>query len=281
MYACFHSVGLHERPLSEAIGIVADANYSALELNAETLPWAAPHITPEADMDERRAVKEACAARGLKIAAIGAKIGMVDEDPSRRATAIAFVKGCIDLAVDVGAPFVHTLSGPQGTSTSRADSWRWLAEAIEKTADYAQEKHIELGIEAIAGHLFRSVDDYHQLYADLPGIPFMVNFDPSHLVVQGEDARRVPDELGDRIRHVHLKDGKGRYPDFAFPPLGEGLIDFSDLVSRLRAVGYSGALSVEYEAQVYGYSRSETEIVMNEKAFCDRLGIADGALALG
>ena len=55
MYSCFHSVGLPDRTLPEAIAMVADAGYAAIELNAETLPWAPAHITPEADMQDAAA----------------------------------------------------------------------------------------------------------------------------------------------------------------------------------------------------------------------------------
>ena len=102
-------------------------------------------------------------------------------------------------------------------------------------------------------------------------MPFKVNFDPSHLIVQDEDPMRVVRELGDAIVHVHLKDGKGLYPDFSCPPLGEGRIDFPALVGGLRDAGYAGALSVEYEAQVYGYRESEDEILRKGRAFCDPL----------
>ena len=100
---------------------------------------------------------------------------------------------------------------------------------------------------------------------------FWVNFDPSHIIVQGDEPARIPDELGDKIRHVHLKDGDGRFPEFSFPPLGQGQIDFADLVRRLRNAGYDGALSVEYEAQAFGFELSEPEIVDGEKRFIDRL----------
>jgi sugar phosphate isomerase/epimerase len=89
--------------------------------------------------------------------------------------------------------------------------------------------------------------------------------------VQNENPRRVVDELGDLIAHIHLKDGKGQYPNFEFPPLGKGTIDFPALVAGLRAQGFAGALSVEYEAQVYGYRESEDQILGLGKAFYDRL----------
>ena len=271
MYSCFHSVGLHQLPPTKMVERVARAGYAAVELNAETLPYAKPHVTPETSVADRAAIARACKANAIRIPALGAKMNMVGETLEAREHAVGFVKGCIDLAADMDVPFVHILSGKPATSVDRETAWRWFADAVQALTDYAQPSRVEIGIEAIVGQLFRSVDDFHRLYADLPGVPFWVNFDPSHFIVQDEEPRRVPDELGDKIRHVHLKDGKGRFPEFSFPPLGQGNIDFPDLVQRLRGVGYDGALSVEYEAQAFGYDLSEEQIVEGEKAFVDRL----------
>jgi sugar phosphate isomerase/epimerase len=255
--------------------MVADAGYRAIELNAETLPWAPAHITPEADQQTRRAIVAACKGRGLTIPAIGAHISMVDRDAAARSSAIAFVNGCTDIARDVGAPVVHILSGPLDESADREAGWGWFRTAVEETTAYACARNVTLGVEAIAGHLFHKVDDYHRLRQELPGVPFRVNFDPSHLQVQGENPLRVADELGDQVVHVHLKDGSGIFPKFEFPPLGKGNIDFVTLVDRLRSAGYAGALSVEYEAQVYGYRESEDLILREGKAFIDRLESAE------
>lgn len=271
MRTCFHSVGLPDRPLLEVIDLVADAGYAAIEINCETLPWAPPHLTPAADATTRRAVVAAALARGLPIAALGAHVEMVSSDPARRAAALAFVKGCIDLAADLEAPVVHILSGPLDPGQDRETAWGWFRDAVRESTAHAAKRGIDLGVEAIAGHLVHKVDDYHRLYTELPDIPFKVNFDPSHLVVQDEDPLRVVSELAARINHVHLKDGKGTFPDFSFPPLGEGAIDFAALVEGLRRAGYDGALSVEYEAQVYGHRLTEAEILNRGQAFAAAL----------
>jgi sugar phosphate isomerase/epimerase len=270
MLSCFHSVGLPGRSLLEAIDMVAGAGYGAIELNAETLPWAPAHITPAADGRTRHAVLSACNARALAIPAVGAHIPMVSADAVERKAAIDYVNGCTDLAVDVGAPVVHILSGPLAEGADREESWGWFRSAVEATTAYASDRKITLGIEAIVGHLFKGTDDYHRLSKELPGVPFKVNFDPSHLQVQGENPRRVVDELGDLIVHVHLKDGSGRFPHFKFPPLGKGEIDFPNLAEGLRKAGYAGPISVEYEAQVFGFHESEDAILREGKAFCDR-----------
>ena len=38
-------------------------------------------------------------------------------------------------------------------------------------------------------------------------------------------------------------------------------IDFTKLITKLDKFGYSGALSVEYEAQVYGWEKENDEIL--------------------
>jgi sugar phosphate isomerase/epimerase len=273
MYACFHSVGLPQLSILDVVEWSAGAGYAAIELNAETLPWAPPHVTPETSVETRRSIAESCNRLGMTTSAVGAHIGMVSSEVDARRKAIAYVNGCIDLAADLSVPVVHILSGPQASEGTRADNWRWFADAVEQTNDHASRRGVALGIEAIAGHLFHSVADYHRLIVDLPGVPFKINFDPSHLEVQGEEPRQVVDQLADRIVHVHVKDGKGRYPNFSFPPLGKGTIDFAALVEGLRRSGYAGALSVEYEAQVFGYHESQEEILDHGLAFLRRLGI--------
>jgi sugar phosphate isomerase/epimerase len=273
MRAGFHSVGLPADPILTIIERVAAAGYDAIELNAETLPWAGPHVTPATMPEERAAIREAAALNGLVISAVGAHIPMVEDDAESRRRAIAFVDGCTDLALQVGAPVVHVLSGPAPSGVPEATAWKWFADAVAATASHAASHGISLSVEAIAGHLFHRIHDYSRLAADLPGTEIKVNFDPSHLIVQGEDPARLVAEQGPKIVHVHMKDGAGRYPDFTFPPLGRGEIDFAGLVRDLRAAGYDGVLSIEYEAQVYGFRESDEEILAGGRDYLRGLGI--------
>lgn len=273
MRAGFHSVGLCKAPILDAIRQVRAAGYAAIELNAETLPWTGPHVTPQTDAGTRQAIAEECRRVGLAISAVGAHVPMVEADPAARRAAIAYVNGCSDLARDVGAPVVHILSGEAPKEASPAEAWRWFADAVSETTAHAQRRGVVLGIEAIAGQLFHAVDDYARLARDLPGVPFRVNFDPSHLFVQGESPQRLIETQADRIAHMHMKDGRGRFPDFAFPPLGQGDIDFPDLIGRLRAAGYDGTLSVEYEAQCFGYHETPEHILSHARQFLADLGV--------
>jgi L-ribulose-5-phosphate 3-epimerase len=79
-----------------------------------------------------------------------------------------------------------------------------------------------------------------------PGIK--VNYDPANLVMGGYDHLDGVDVLGEYIVHTHAKDGV-RNPDgtCAEVPLGEGGVDFSKYLEKLKGIGYTGFLTIERE----------------------------------
>ncbi len=274
MRSCLHSVSLPNVPVLEVMHLAKASGYRSIELNAENLPWAKPHVTPSTTPAERAAIGQLSQELDLPIVALGAHISMVDAHPDSRRDALAFVLGCIDFACDVHAPIVHILSGPLPQGTTKGEAWPWFSHAVQVATQHAEEKGIILAIEAIAGHMFCLIDDYHRLIAELPAIQIRVNFDPSHLIVQGEDPLRVVTELGDRIVHVHAKDGAGHFPNFTFPPVGQGEVKFPALRDGLVRVGFSGAVSIEYEAQVFGFKLDDEAILRTGREFLTYLGVA-------
>ena len=78
-----------------------------------------------------------------------------------------------------------------------------------------------------------------------------VNFDPANLLMYGK-ANPVDalDIIGIYVRGVHAKDGE--YPTNGRElgkekPIGEGRVNFPVLIKKLKALGYSGALTIERE----------------------------------
>lgn len=273
----FHSVGLHRRPFNEVCRRAREAGYAAIEVNAERLPWAEPHVTPSTPRSTIEEYVEQCRRSQLSVSSICAHVPLVHVQAEHRRSAIAYVEGCIDLAPTFNTSVVHVLSGPPHDELTQAENWTSFCEAMSSLAGYAQERGIRLAVEAIVGHVCADLGHLQQLSAEIKGLPIYVNFDPSHFIVQGIDPARVIEQVGDRIVHVHMKDGKGRFSQYAFPPLGEGEIDFVDLIRRLRTTGYRGVLSVEYEAQVFGWDCSEEDILRNSLHFVqDALASAVG-----
>jgi sugar phosphate isomerase/epimerase len=277
MRTAFHSVALDQLPVEEAMVMVARHGYDAIELNAETLPWAGPHITPETDQETRRRISNRAQNLGLEISAISAHVSLIDPDPAARADALRFTKGCIDLAVDLRVPVVHGLSGPLAPGVEEAEAWEWLISAVAESAGYAISREVLFAFEAIANHLISRTEELQQLMNRVGDNRLWVNFDPSHFQVMGDDPVTAARRLAGQTVHVHLKDAQGVPEDFTFPPLGEGRIDFDRMIRELRDGGYDGVLSAEYEAQVYGFDRPPDRILADSHAFATRLiGLTTG-----
>ena len=78
-----------------------------------------------------------------------------------------------------------------------------------------------------------------------------INLDPANLLMYGK-ANPVDalDVFGKYVTGVHAKDGE--YPtngrDLGVEmPLGEGRVNFQVLIPKLKALGYTGALTIERE----------------------------------
>ena len=99
---------------------------------------------------------------------------------------------------------------------------------------------------------------------------FGLNWDPSHMVWQGIDPVAFITDFADRIYHVDCKDtrmrmGNGRNGILSshlpwgdprrgwdFVSAGRGDVPWEDCFRALRAIGYDGPISVEWEDAVHG-----------------------------
>lgn len=267
----FHTGALGAYSATEAIARIAAAGYDGVELNAETLPWAPPHVTPTISAAERRAIREAASSAGLRITSISAHIPLISADPEERRAAVAFSLGCVELALDLGTNVIHGLSGHLPEGVSRDEAWGWVVEAVDEITHYASSRGVKFGLEPVVGMLVANGHDFARLLAALPACPLGMNYDPSHLQVAGEDPAAVARRFGERIIAAHVKDAKGTPDRFEFPPFGLGQVDFAALAQAFREVAYQGPLVVEYEAQAHGgYVLPEEEILRGSLAFVKR-----------
>jgi len=101
-----------------------------------------------------------------------------------------------------------------------------------------------------------------------------INFDPANMILYGTgDPIEALDVLAKYVVSVHCKDGD--WPPRDQPtalgmecPLGEGSVDFPGFLSKLKEIGYRGALCIEREgAKPEKYAREIRQAI----AFLERL----------
>ncbi len=285
----FHSGAFFNDQLTEIIPRLAAMGYQGIELNAQDFQMARAHVTPQLSTTERAEIRNLARDHGIEISSISAhnfeRTCLVDSDPRERQRHLDYVKGCIDLAGDVGTGVVHILAGQVPDGVSRDQAWAELLENLATCIRYAEERDIALGLEAVVGSIVNNIPSLNRLLADLGDDKLYVNFDPTHFFVADEDPAEGVKAVGSRIVHVHVKDAKKIPAGFEFPPLpegamrlttefeylrlGKGFIDFGALLGGLREIGYDGFLSMEYEGMFFGYMEDPWEVALQTKSFLD------------
>ncbi|MEG6571232.1 sugar phosphate isomerase/epimerase [[Clostridium] cellulosi] len=93
--------------------------------------------------------------------------------------------------------------------------------------------------------LFRTAEDYEVLFDMLEGTDIGYAPDIGHIVNGGMDPLTILKKSRQKIRHVHFKD---RTAQCKWAVMGEGNIDFDQIVSYLKATDYRGWIVVENES---------------------------------
>ncbi len=112
--------------------------------------------------------------------------------------------------------------------------------------------------------LLRTIED---VGADNLGI----NFDPANLLMYGmANPIDALDIIGRYVRGVHAKDGE--YPTDGYKlgvekPLGQGRVNFPVLISKLKKLGYRGAITIEREIK----GPKQIEDIKKAKIFLEEL----------
>ena len=237
--------------------------------------WDMSQYTPEIAEE----VNAACKKYGVKISTVWAgwsgpakwnfydgplTLGLVPA--SYRDTRIKELEAGSDFAKLLGVKNVATHMGylPENPNT---EEYRSTVCAIREVAEHCMRNEqyllFETGQETPVT-LLRTIQD-----VDTGNLG--INLDPANLIMYGK-ANPVDalDVFGSFVRDVHAKDGV--YPTDGKKlgkevPLGEGKVNISALVKRLKEVGYDGPLTIERE--IFGTEQDKD--ILAAKALLEEL----------
>lgn len=126
--------------------------------------------------------------------------------------------------------------------------------AAHKIEQYLK-KGSEMGISVILhNHLrtcFETEDEIVKILTRIPNLGLCL--DTAHATAAGINMVRFIKEYSERIKLVHLKDLRQRLPKSRirfgrdFVNVGEGIVNFTEILSSLKDVGYNGYLMLEID----------------------------------
>ena len=248
MKIAYGNYGMPHTPVEAMVGQLAEIGYDGVELCVGASYPTAPE---ELDQAERRELRRLLQEAGIEIASFMV-VGMktLEVDPSRHEANLSGLGAILALAADLGVaqPVVtSTIGGRIDASEEERTAMvacvrDWAAVCHEVGGCFAFEPHVGGMIHspALALWLMEQVDH--------PALK--LKFDYSHFEAIDVPLEQAISELAPHIVDVHVKDVRGRYPDFRFLLPGKGQVDYADYLRQMSAIGYDGFITVEISGHV-------------------------------
>lgn len=278
----FMTAILPELSLDEVLAFAAAEGFACVEVmcwpvgTAERKYAGVTHVDvtdfTQANAD---AVLVACDRHGVALSGLGYYPNPLDPDPAVADAAVAHLRRLIVAAPMLGLQTVNGFVGRDWLKTVD-DNWPRFLAIWRPLVKLAEDHGVRIGIENCpmlftkdewpgGKNLLATPAIWRRAFADISSPAFGLNYDPSHLVLQGIDPLSPLQEFREKLFHVHAKDvridaravadvGRFDFPNRWHQPRipGFGDIDWGRFVAELMRVGYDGAVCIEIEDDTFG-----------------------------
>jgi sugar phosphate isomerase/epimerase len=239
----FSTLGCPKWPLPQVLDFAAANRYSGIELRGILGDLDLPN-RPELAPDKIPSLKKELAARNLKISDLGSSSEMHLTDPDKRAKSIADAKRFIDLAQQLDCPYVrifgNKLEGPRDEVVHR------VAAGMRELAIYAEPHNVSVIIESHGDFVTSPL--LKQVLSEANHPNALLLWDAHHTFVDGhEEPEFTVRELGQWIRHTHLKDSVAQNGERHYVLTGKGDVPIERQMQALAAINYQGYFCFEWE----------------------------------
>jgi inosose dehydratase len=236
--------GMPKLSIDVAVERIAALGFDGLEISV------LPAWTTSIDMlngAERKRILQLVNDKGLTISAISGHASLLEANPEENTRNLERLKAAIDLAVEWAQggriPYVNTLSG--GRTADWEAQKELFAERLLPAAEYAQAKGVVLAMEPHVDGLVDTPARMVEILQMVNAPALKVNFDISHFDILGMSTEESVSILSPYSVHTHVKDQRGRYPDYEFLTPGEGDFDYVEYLKAMQTHGYDGFINAE------------------------------------
>jgi sugar phosphate isomerase/epimerase len=243
--------------LFTAIDSIADIGYQGVEIMCD-IPHAYP---PNVNRLQREVIRQRLKKNNIKISNLNAFMlfalgdtwhpSFIEPEETERQKRIDHTIDCIDLAADLGAPFISIEPGGPLEGMDRDWALEVYREAVEIIGEHAERKGVTVLIEPEPDLLIEKPDQFLSFMEGIVSPTIGLNFDIGHFYCAGEDPAALVSVLAPYTRHYHLEDiAATRVHRHLIP--GEGAIDFKSVLAAISDTGFEGFVTIE----LYPYEES-------------------------
>lgn len=218
--------------MNSAFRYLSMAGYDGIELSA--IDGMSQHLVLDRWQEVAADIKQLASAYGLALLAM--------EQPSQEP---AKMEMAFQAAVEIGIPIINC--GPGGKSDDEA-SLQQSIDSLGTLAARAETYGVTLCVKAHVGASIYNTATTLQAMEAITSPAFGIDMDPSHIYRAGENPVEAIAAVISRVKHVHIRDCKGRQQGPGKPELqanGRGDIDLVGYIRVLHEHGYAGPVDLE------------------------------------
>ncbi len=211
---------------------LALAGYDGIEISA--IDGMSEHLVLDRWREIVPQIKRLARDYGLELLAME----QPSQDPKR-------MEQAFQAAVEAGIPIINC--GPGGKSGDEA-SLQQAIDSLGMLSLMAERYGVTLCVKAHVGACVYNTPTTLRLMEAITSPAFGIDMDPSHIHRAGENPVEALAAVISRVRHVHIRDCKGRQQGPGKPEdqvNGRGDIDLVGYIRVLHEHGYTGPLDLE------------------------------------
>jgi len=248
----FHTWSFSSLPLEEALKHIKNAGFTEVEINADKIHLD-PRVFPRSNLSN---LKNLLNDLGLHPNSVHAPISGVDlstQNPDVKKQSIDLLTQTLKYCKAIGCPIMvthpnHSDSLPLGREAMKKNSIETIREIIRR----AEELEVKIALENMIdkeGKRFGSrISDLREIIENI-GSPYLgICLDTGHINLLTSPNTSLEKEIlcaGEYLWTLHIHDNDGS-EDRHWPPT-EGSINWNQVISSLRKVGYKGVFMMEIQ----------------------------------
>ena len=247
----YNTNGFAHHRLDDALHVIAELGYLAVAITPD-----AKHLHPDHTSDAQlRATRALLERLGLAvIIETGARYvldprrkqrpTLIEAEADGRERRLDFLERCARIAAALGGDTISLWSGVLADDVDREEAWRHLAGGVQELHERIKPLGVQIAFEPEPGHLVNSLADWERLRDGVALPDFGLTLDVGHVPctesISAGDAIR---KYGPALRTVHLDDSRNGVHEHL--QIGDGALDWPDIMRALHEVKFAGIASVE------------------------------------
>lgn len=227
-----NTVLFKEFSFAEACEAIARAGYDGVEISA--IRGMCEHLDTDNWKSQAANIKAVLANTGMRI--LSSEVATHDAER---------LKNAFEAGVELGIPVFNI--GPGGKADVEGDLEK-MGEEIGKLAELAESFGVTLCCKAHVGAAIWNTETTLKLMSLIKSPAFGVDMDPSHIYRAGENPEEALPAVISRVKHIHIRDCKGRQQNPGPPPMqacGRGDINLAGYFKAMVDAKYDGPVCLE------------------------------------